>query len=677
MRTSGDQLNKTQTMAALADGMLLDYVSDKEIKDTAKEQVRQKIARAIIHEYGIAPEDMELDFPIRVEGKLKKASIAIFSHGVEHENENVKRLVVTGNAPKLGRKVTRLRMHEQARKELDPLKDLMAACPNCDFGLWTDSLDFFFLRKKAERFDSKFYPVGDWAPWGESQGTRDVHSHARLRAADPEMLLIAFRRCHNFIHGNEGMPKDAAFWQFLYLIFAKMHDEHKSLDDDNYNRQFWAGASEAFEIEGQRDIRARIETLFNEVRKEYKDIFQGSEKITLSDRALAFIVSELSRYDFARTEIDAKGAAYQEIVGNNLRGDRGQYFTPRKAIKLAIGILDPKLDERFLDPACGTGGFLTEAISHQFRKEKESREAAKKNLDDTEEFLSIKDLIIDYTSKYIHGCDFDPFVVRASQMNVVMASNVLGQIFHLNSLEFPNGFLGGVEPAGNAIPFGSIDVIATNPPFGSDIPVTDPNILRQYDLAQRWKPTGTGSFRKDGSTKTSIAPEVLFVERCIQWLRPGGRLAIVLPDGLLGNPGDESIRWWIMRHAYVLASIDLPVETFIVEANVNILTSILVLKKKTQDEIKADDLRDTPLEYPVFMAVAEKVGYDRRGNKLWKRTPDGEEIWRTVEKEESIRIGGIVQKRSLRRKERIPEDDLPVIAAKYKEFRAKYPEPGI
>jgi type I restriction enzyme M protein len=175
--------------------------------------------------------------------------------------------------------------------------------------------------------------------------------------------------------------------------------------------------------------------------------------------------------------------------------------------------------------------------------------------------------------------------------------------------------------------------------------------------------------------KPAVSPEVLFIERCVQWLRPGGRMGIVLPDGILGNPGDEYIRYWILRHCWVLASIDLPVESFIVEANVNILTSLLFLKKKPTQEIQAGDLGKKQ-DYPVFMAVAEKVGFDRRGNVLYKRRPDGEEILVDKSHEEKVRIGGRLEVRTLHRKERILDDDLPDIAAAYAEFRARHPEPG-
>ena len=145
-------------------------------------------------------------------------------------------------------------------------------------------------------------------------------------------------------------------------------------------------------------------------------------------------------------------------------------------------------------------------------------------------------------------------------------------------------------------------------------------------------------------------------------------MGIVLPDGILGNPAAEYIRWWIMRETQVLASVDLPVEAFIAEANVNILTSLLFLRRKDEQEKRREALGGVE-EYNVFMAVADKVGFDRRGNKLYKRTPDGEEIVHTVQHPpERFRIKGEWVERVLTRKEKIEDNDLPVIAEKYRAF---------
>ncbi|MEA2562101.1 MAG: type restriction enzyme protein [Acidobacteriota bacterium] len=656
----------------VGDGYLLDFISGSgRLKDTSKEQVRQRIARALFHEYGISVDDMAADFPIRVAGRRRNVDIAIFSHGKPHEARYLRRVVVCRPEPKQSKRgAVKMRDYDQAAKDIDEIKPFFEELEACEYGLWTNGLEFFFVRKKATKFQVDADPIGDWPPGDESLGTRDVVSHAKARRADPEMLRTAFRRCHNFIHGNEGMPKDAAFWQFLYLIFCKMYDERAPRS----RRLFWAGPQEQFSESGRKAIQNRIAPLFDEVKKEYKSIFRGNEEITLSSRALAFMVSELSKYEFTRIDVDAKGAAYQEIVGTNLRGDRGQYFTPRGAIRLVVEILQPKENERVLDPACGTGGFLVATLAHmmkQFRAEAQVRAET----ESSEEFESLHERLRRFASNQVFGCDFDPFLIRASQMNMVMAGDGKGHLYHLNSLEFPDGHLSGVKAAQRHLPLGSVEVVMTNPPFGSEIPITDESILKHYDLAHVWERLDDGSFRNTGRLQGSVAPEVIFIERCLNWLKPRGRMGIVLPDGILGNPAAEYIRWWILRHAWVLASVDLPVETFIVEANVNILTSLLFLKKKP-DQLVRREAMSGPSEYPVFMAVAEKVGFDRRGNKLYKRSPEGEELTRDVEEIETITVAGRKVARTLRRKSKIIDDDLPVIAERYRAFRREHPEPG-
>lgn len=666
-------------VTSLEEGKILDYITGDPIKDSAKEQVRQRIARALFHEYGISVEDMARDFKMKVDGRRKKIDIAIFAPGEQHTAENLRRIVICEKEPKKGSKgAYKMRDHEQAKKEFGLLHAAMTEAADCRFGLWTNGLEFFFFEKQVTRFDVKFKPLGDWPMGDESLGSRTVASNAQLRRADREMLLTAFRRCHNYIHGNEGMPKDAAFWQFLYLIFAKMHDERRGRDEPP---RFWAGmfekdvnggrqlVDEQFDREGQLAIRARIEPLFEEVREKYTGkIFRGNEQITLSDRALAFMVAELAKYDFGRTDLDAKGAAYQELVGTNLRGDRGQYFTPRGAIDLMVAMLDPTEEERVLDPACGTGGFLVATLKHLDKKfhAEEQLEAGEES---TDEFLSLRDRLIAYANNNMFGADFDPFLVRAAQMNIVMASNAEARLFHMNSLEFPAGHLPGASEAADVAELGSMDVVLTNPPFGSDIPITDPNILRNYELAHIWEKTEHGGFRNTGRVQGSVAPEVLFIERCYHWLKPGGRMGVVLPDGILGNPSDEYIRWWLLRHCWVLASVDLPVEVFVVEANVNILTSLLFLQRKTRQQLQSEDLGKEP-DYRVFMAVAEKVGFDRRGNTLFKKGPDGEDIVQEVEHRERVRVGGQSIVRILRRKDKIIDDDLPRIAEAYHNFVA-------
>ena len=309
----------TSQMHTIEEGKVFDYITGKPVKDTPKEAVRQRIARALLHEDGINVDDMEPDFKMKVNGKMKKVDIAIFQPGAEHALEYLDRIVMCDKEPKTGTKgAYKMRDHDQAKKDFELLHLAMSEAPeSCKYGLWTNGLDFFFFQKVVTRFDVKFNPVGHWPMADGTIGTKDVHSDAKLRRADPDMLRVAFRRCHNFIHGNEGMPKDAAFWQFLRLIYCKMYDEGKNPAE----RRFYAGyiprekngkteyIDEQFDEEGRKAIRYRIISLFEDVKKAYSNLFDGTEQITLSDRALAFMVAELGKYDMRRADVDAKGCS--------------------------------------------------------------------------------------------------------------------------------------------------------------------------------------------------------------------------------------------------------------------------------------------------------------------------------------------------------------------------------
>ncbi|MFE2595467.1 restriction endonuclease subunit M [Streptomyces sp. NPDC059396] len=675
-------------VTALEEGQIVDYITGEAIKETEKEKVRQRVARALVHEHGIDPADMARDFRVTIseEGakrkRTKPADIAIFESGALHTTANLRRVVICKPEPKgKGKNVVKLREPGQARKDLEALQELMGNedRPLCADGMWTDGIDFFFLKKVVSDFGADFEDRSDWAVADGALGSRTVASHQRLRRAEPERLKTAFRRCHNYIHGNEGMSKDAAFWQFLYLLFAKMYDERVSRGTGH--GRFRTGLKEMFEADGRAAISARVRELFEDVKREYKDVFKSTDEINLSDRALAFIVSEIAHYDLSGTDVDAKGLAYQELVGTNLRGDRGQYFTPRGAVNLMVEILDPQEDETVLDPTCGTGGFLQATLKHLHDTWK--KVAGTYGFPDTdEERERYRDWLKDYAEKRLMGADFDPSLVRATTMAIMTLAETTGNVFHMDSLGFPRGHLPGVEKAMKKIPLGkTVDVLLTNPPFGADIPVSDESVLGSFrdGIAKSWgRNKETGEIEESLTSRPgSMAPEQLFIQRAIEWVRPGGRIGIVLPNGILSNPGpsDEAIRRYVLEHCWVLASIELPVETFIVDANVNILTTLLFLKRKTDQEVRNHRL-GTEKEYPVFMAVAEKVGFDRRGNDLYKREPDGKIVVETSVEQERLRIRGKEVVRPLHRSKPVIDNDLPVIAENYRKFRAKYPVPG-
>ena len=250
-------------------------------------------------------------------------------------------------------------------------------------------------------------------------------------------------------------------------------------------------------------------------------------------------------------------------------------------------------------------------------------------------------------------------------MNMVMAGDGHTNIFNINSLEYPKGALPDVSKVAEAVnesiakskdrdfPFGTsndnaqgkFDMIFTNPPFGSKVEV-DPAIAAKYELQ-------------------STAPEVLFIECAYNFLKPGGKLAIVLPDGILGNPNTESVRLWILQHFKLLASVDLPVETFLPQVGVQ--ASLLFLQKKTADE-QLVDIEDE--DYDVFMAIVEKVGKDRRGTPIYVKDDDGAEVfYKEAKRWISIAPNGREMTHSRFERVRHLDDDLPKVAEAYEKFK--------
>ncbi|MFL3531827.1 type I restriction enzyme HsdR N-terminal domain-containing protein [Citrobacter portucalensis] len=179
--------NSTQAENTIPAGYTLDYVSGKQIKETKKELVRQRIVRALIHEYGFSPEDMELDFSI---GGRKKVDVAIFHHGKEHTIENLGRAVLCRQEPNVGKNAVRIRDFEQAAQDLDEIEAIMREVEAVKYGLWTNGLEFFFVEKEQKRFETKCNPIGDWPMAEESVDTKEVISDAHTRVADNEMLKI-------------------------------------------------------------------------------------------------------------------------------------------------------------------------------------------------------------------------------------------------------------------------------------------------------------------------------------------------------------------------------------------------------------------------------------------------------------------------------------------------------
>ena len=590
-------------------GKVLDFIDGKTQRDeTPEEYVRQEIAKSIVREYRYEKAHIEVEFTVRVGSRKPRADLVIFLPDAAHVQEKA-HIIVECKAAKT---------KAADRKEgVSQLQSYMAACPNVAYGMWTNSVERLCYRRVVQAGQVVIEEVPDIPEFGRDDEEEDRPRFDQLKPATSDALLFGFRRCHNYIAGNQGLQKPQAFWELLKLIFCKIHDEQH-----NDEVQFYAGANERHGMNGPLKAQKRIQALFSQVKDDYPTIFKKSEAIDLKPVVLAYLVSQLQMYSLLESDIDVKGRAYEEIVGSNLRGDRGEFFTPRNICRMAVAILDPGEKQLVLDPACGTGGFLITAMNHVIEKTR-AAEMAKwgNNLKRAEG--AVKGRIRKFAEHFIIGMDFNPELVKASKMNMVMNNDGAGSLFQANSLEAPATWEADLV---ERKVMGHIDILFTNPPFGSKIPVTEPGILEKYDLGHIWNyDKSADRWQKSTAIHKSQPPEILFIERCIKFLKPGtGRVAIVLPDGILGSPGLGYVRQWILSNTRILASIDLHPDTF--QPDVSIQTSVLVLQRKSDDVIAVETAAGRINNYPVFMAVANHVGHDKRGHKTYVRDSKGNEV---------------------------------------------------
>lgn len=469
----------------------------------------------------------------------------------------------------------------------------------------------------------------------------DIPKRSTLKNAYDDNLLVVFRTCHNHIYVTDGLQKQPAFFELLKVIFCKTLDEQKAEEELG----FFTTSKERSNQDGQLTVQKRIGKIFNEVKNQFPQIFDKNEKINLKPRSLAWIVAELQPYSLLNTHVDVKGKAYEELVGSNLRGDRGEFFTPRNVMKMAVEMINPTPNEKVCDTSCGTGGFLVSAMNHvirQIEKRAEENYGKPKHEWSAHERRNVEKRISQIAAKNFYGFDINPDLVRATKMNMVMNNDGAGNIYQNDSLlpphewssDFKNALAGQLGISAEKIigkdSIEFFDVIVTNPPFGSKIPIRGSDILSQYNLGYIWRNEQYETNPNDGWTisddqQTKVPPDQLFIERCIQFLKPGGRLAIVLPDSILSNPGLTYIRQWLIENTTIIASIDLHVDTF--QPRNGTQTSLLIVQKKTSSEIAAEQKRGFFRPYMIFMAMVEKVGHDKRGNTIFKRDKSGNEIW--------------------------------------------------
>lgn len=361
------------------------------------------------------------------------------------------------------------------------------------------------------------------------------------------------RRLHNYVYANDPIKQHArVFDEIAKVMLAKLAWERLEASEPfgptRTDMDDLAATDEA------ERFSARIERLYASV-----DADERREPIRLSPRVLATVAAELSTIRL--TNSDANGAAFQAVIGPQLRTEKGQFFTPEPAKKLLAEILAPRDSEIVLDPACGSGGLLVAAAT--------------------------SDLV---------GIEIEATLARVARLGAMLHAERTAQIFSTDALA-PWSLLNGTLPA--KYRRGQIDVVITNPPFGSKARVEDPKVLADLPIL--------------GGERSSAVPELLFIERILQWLRPGGRAGIVLPLGVLANSSTRHVRDFIRSEAEVVATVTLPVETFRPAEN-GVQAALLFIRKRGGPK---------PVSATSFRAIVRKIGYDQRERPTFRDDGNG------------------------------------------------------
>ena len=629
---------ENNTVLIIPEGKVRDYVDGTIRNDTPEEYVRQTVEKRLVNEHKYNKERIAVEYHVQIGSGRKRADIVIFPEGTTaEEKKDQQNISIIIECKKEAVKPT------DKDNGLEQLKSYMSACNNCEWGMWTNGLHKTVYHKTVD--EKGHFDFCEYNDIPSADGTTDENERPNrntLKKAFDDNLLFTFRTCHNIIYINEGLQKQPAFFEFLKVIFCKIHDERNLLEPI----EFYTTSKERNYKDGQATVYKRISKIFEKVKKKNPQIFDENDTIKLTPRTLTFLVAELQKYALLNTNIDIKGKAYEEIVGANLRGDRGEFFTPRNVMKMAVDMINPKDDEKVLDSSCGTGGFVVTAMNKVIErlqdrfKEKYGDKASWSN-----EILSAYNNTISETAKEnFFGFDINPDLVKATKMNMVMNNDGSGNIMQMNTLlppqEWDANTRAHLEDAldikrntiKNHTTIGFFDVIVTNPPFGSKIPIRDTQVLEQFDLGHIWQKDDNGNWSMTSRLQSSVPPEQLFIERIMQLLKEGGRAAIVLPDSILGSPGLEYIRHWLIKKTRIVASVDLHADAF--QPHNGTQCSILILQKKTQKEIDEEEKSGQIIDYDIFMTMIDHIGHDKRGNIIFKRDEKGNIIM--TEKEETI-----------------------------------------
>ena len=593
-------------------------VRDKKIQLKPEEVVRQLYATRLIEQYGYPKKRLAFEYAVNFGREKKKADIVIF----DKDRSDTSYIIVEIKKPKLKDGKNQLRSYCNAT--------------GAPIGVWTNGEKISHYHRKDPNY---FEDITDIPK--ANQSLKDILSDRfTLKdliikdkiANERKSLKDIILEMEDEVLANAGVD---VFEEVFKLIFTKLYDEYLSKKDkaniefyleqnlNNDERGDFDRLKESltdlndknfrvmeFRNTGQTDteLKNKIQTLFNEAKSQWSGVFPEGSAFELSDSHLSVCISSLQDVKLFNSNLLVVDEAFEYLVSKSARGEKGQYFTPRHVIDMCVQMLNPKRGETMIDTASGSCGFPVHTIfkltGHLFTNA-EIPEVDKQHI--------LK----------VFGIDFDEKTVRVARTLNLIAGDGETNVLHLNTLDYERwsdktekdkkwintygkGFerLEKIRTKKTEYKQFNFDILMANPPFTGDI--KESRILHQYELG----------FKADGKkAQTKVARGILFIERNLDFIKPGGRMAIVLPQGIFNNTSDKHIREFIAQHGRILAVVGLHQNTF--KPHTGTKTSVLFVQKWH------DELCPKVEDYPIFFAVSEMGGKDNSGDYIYVENGNG------------------------------------------------------
>lgn len=583
-----------------ADGLIVDNISGALLKDTPEERVRQRFMKILQSDYGYPKDCILREVPIQSGSK-------ILTNEVDNSPIRADIVIYKNKKAALNKDQGNILFVVECKQAnvTEGYAQLVSYIFNTSAigGVWTNGESISVYRKKSNEVGlEELLSLPRYrATW---TGEEKIPSKSSLPR--PHNVRFLLSSCHNKLYGRgmENEDFDLAM-DMVRILLAKIQDETAPGE----NPEFWITKAEYQTEEGRTKVANTIQKLFREYANQYPDVFDEYEKIQVGNDCIAEAVGILKEWKLAAPEDEADdwdlmGETYEQFTHINLKRQQGQFFTNRLVVNMMVKILDPQVGERALDPAGGSGGFST--CIFRYLRRKVLKATSPNSYARQKQLATIKDSVF--------LVEIAKRLVKIAKCAMLMTGDGQSGMTRGNSIDSYDKLDPWIQSRCCKGKSNAPTIIATNPPFSGqkiESMISDKVILRNFTFGHSCRLDENGNYSFNMNNDDILqrqAPELLFLERCLDWLKPGGRMAIVMPKGFLDNISYEQYRQWLLTRYILNAVITLHKDTF--QPDTGVRTCILFITKPVVEN-------DIPDDYPIFMAISQRIGQDSKGNNVF------------------------------------------------------------